>query len=268
MPVAQLPDVDGRAIRDGWVRIVGFGSLLAESSAMRSFPALRDFKVVRIPNAVRVFSHPAPVFRERGLVKRESPHEQSSLSVEPSPKAQDGGPRPVQSPVPGATSQFEVGDEAAAKSLADGNYIFATAFEIESSAMREFLLRELEFTYVAVQPYSMDAVKQDGRMAIMCGRGSDEMLRQRLGGDGGAWHAAVVRHGLDTIWGQDKELLLPCRPYLRLCVLAAEQLGIKDNFLDSTFLANRRTSIREHLATDPMILEELPAENVAKFYTP
>lgn len=268
MSTGEIPDVDSRAVSDGWVRIVGFGSLLARSSAARSFPTLRDFRLVRIPNAVRVFSHPATIFVERGLVKPHAPYELSSLSVEPSPIGRDGGPHPVETPAVGTTSQFTVTKVDAENSLMAGNYICATAFEIEAAAMREFLVREPEFAYVAVQPYSMDTTGQDGRMAIMCGRGSDALLRERLGGSDEAWHDAVTKNNLRTIWNQDKERLLPCRAYLRLCVLAAEKLGIGQNFLDSTFLADRRTPVRQHVASDPTILVELPPEHVAHFYTP
>ena len=60
----------------------------------------------------------------------------------------------------------------------------------------------------------------------MCTRSSDAALHQRLGEE--RWQAEVLAHGLSQVWRDD---VLPCRPYLRHCVLAALALG--DDVLDS-----------------------------------
>ena len=72
--------------------------------------------------------------------------------------------------------------------------------------------------------------------------------------------------GEPMIWTD--ELILPTRTYCRHCVLAARGLGkvIEDDFLDNTFLADRKTRLREHLEKDPSILEELPPESLAVRY--
>ena len=72
-------------------------------------------------------------------------------------------------------------------------------------------------------------------------------------------------HGVDRVWRDD---VLPCRAYLRHCVLAAQNLSpaAHASFLDQTFLADRRTTIREHLARDPSIMQELPPESLAVRY--
>ena len=48
--------------------------------------------------------------------------------------------------------------------------------------------------------------------------------------------------------------------YLRHCVLAARGLGDEElaSFLDGTYLADRATTVRDHLAGDPTIMEEEP----------
>jgi len=60
------------------------------------------------------------------------------------------------------------------------------------------------------------------------------------------------RYGLASIWDDSRsdsrsddsrsEGILPCRVYLRHCVLAAEKAGqhVRDDLLDSTLLADRR----------------------------
>ena len=39
-----------------------------------------------------------------------------------------------------------------------------------------------------------------------------------------------------------------------------------EDFLDNTFLADRKTTIRAHLDADPTILEELPPEALRERY--
>jgi len=62
--------------------------------------------------------------------------------------------------------------------------------------------------------------------------------------------------------------ILPCRTYLRHCVLAAEHLSpaAHASFLDHTYLADRTTTIREHLRFNPGIMAELPPPELAERY--
>jgi hypothetical protein len=246
---------------NGWVRIVGFGSLLAESSARRSFPSLRGLTLVNLPGCARVFGHAAPVFFERGIATPGAPYEAGSLCCEP--WREKGKLEPA---VLGAREQFDQAPADAARAFADGRFMTAVAFFIPVDAMEEFRRREPEFTYVPVQPWSVATNKPDGVPALACGRGSDEMLRERLQNSDAAWHNMVGRHGIATLWHD--QTILPCRPYLRLCVLAAEQLGISNNFLKSTFLADRATTVGEYIAAHPEIMTTLPPLHVRHFYTP
>ena len=76
------------------------------------------------------------------------------------------------------------------------------------------------------------------------------------------------QYGIDTIWGWGKDSgILPCRVYLRHCVLAAEKQGQLDSFLDETYLADRVTTIREHLAKDPTIMQEKPPPALVARYS-
>jgi len=73
------------------------------------------------------------------------------------------------------------------------------------------------------------------------------------------------QYGIDKVWRDD---VLPCRPYLRHCVLAAKKLSddISNNFLDHTYLADRKTTIRQYLEQKPDIMTELPPENLRERY--
>ena len=62
--------------------------------------------------------------------------------------------------------------------------------------------------------------------------------------------------------------VLPCRVYLRHCVLAAQKLGTSayDSFLDHTYLADRRTTVRQHLEANLSIMrEKLPSSLISRY---
>ncbi|XP_004508188.1 uncharacterized protein [Cicer arietinum] len=71
---------------------------------------------------------------------------------------------------------------------------------------------------------------------------------------------------IHKIWRDD---VLPCRVYLRHCVLAAKSLGDEaySNFLDHTFLADRKTTIQQYLEKmGTSIMEEEPPESLKTRY--
>ena len=64
------------------------------------------------------------------------------------------------------------------------------------------------------------------------------------------------------------ELILPTRTYCRLSLslsLSLSEKSLEDDF-SLSFLADRKTRLREHLEKDPSILEELPPESLAVRY--
>jgi hypothetical protein len=63
--------------------------------------------------------------------------------------------------------------------------------------------------------------------------------------------------------------VLPCRVYLRHCVLASQALGPEAHasFLDGTVLADRRTTVRQHLGRNPGIMQELPPPSLVGRYS-
>ncbi|OIW13726.1 hypothetical protein TanjilG_17905 [Lupinus angustifolius] len=216
---------------DGYISICGFGSLLSERSARSTFPDLLNFRTARLNDFRRVFAHVAPVFFERGIAKPET-MEISSLSVEP----------------------FE------------GETLVVTVFEIKKSEIPAYIKREVEFRFLAVHPETLDGKSFD-YPAVLCARYSDEeFLNIRCKGSKEMYFQQYGRWNIDKIWRDD---VLPCRVYLRHCVLAANNLGdtAYNNFLDHTYLADRKTTIREHLATTGSgIMEEEPPESLKYRY--
>ncbi|RZC80709.1 hypothetical protein C5167_043284 [Papaver somniferum] len=211
---------------NGYLSICGFGSLLSERSSRSTFPDLINFRIAKLIGFRRVFAHTAPIFFERGIANPQT-QEISSLSVEP----------------------------------CEGETLVVTVFEIKESEIPSFIEREHEFRFLAVVPQTLEGTLFH-QPAVLCGRYSDkEYFEFRCKGSKEIYHERYGRYGIEKIWRDD---ILPCRVYLRHCVLAAKNLGdvAYNNFLDHTFLGDRRTTIREYLATKggSTIMEEEPPE--------
>ncbi|ESQ55850.1 hypothetical protein EUTSA_v10025823mg [Eutrema salsugineum] len=216
---------------DNRISITGFGSLLSERSARSTFPDLENFRTAKLEGFRRVFAHSAPIFFERGIANPET-KEISSLSVEP----------------------------------CEGESLVVSVFEINRTEIPAFIQRELEFRFLAVVPETMEG-KPFTNSAVLCGRYSDEdFFRIRCKGNKETYFHHYGRFNIDKIWRDD---ILPCRLYLRHCVLAAKNLGDEayNNFLDHTFLGDRRTTIREYLSSRGSgIMEEEPPEALKSRY--
>lgn len=103
------------------------------------------------------------------------------------------------------------------------------------------------------------------RHQVLCGANTDEHYRRtRCPPD--EWQRRWAVHGIDSVWRSD---VLPCRVYLRHCVLAAKGFCQEayDSFLDNTYLADRATTIRQYLAQHPEIMDELPPPELVGRYS-
>lgn len=216
---------------DYLISICGFGSLLSEKSARSTFPDLINFRVARLSGFRRVFAHAAPIFFQRGIANPQT-KEISSLSVEPY----------------------------------EGENLLVTVFEIHNSEIPSFIEREHEFRFLAVIPETLDG-KPYTSPAVLCARYSDdEYFLNRCKGSQEIYFQRYGQYNIHKVWRDD---ILPCRVYLRHCVLAAKNLGeaIYNDFIDHTFLGDRKTTIREYLATTGSgIMEEEPPELLKNRY--
>ncbi|KAL4443866.1 hypothetical protein ABPG75_011603 [Micractinium tetrahymenae] len=225
-------DFSGLACAEGLMTVAGFGSLLSETSARSTFPQLRNFRQGRLRGWRRVFAHQCDIFFARGIARPET-REVSSLSVEEHP----------------------------------GSEIVVSLFEVEATpaSVAAFIEREHEFRFVAVEPLRFECGSPIGRRAVVCARWNDDEYRWRRCPPH-EWQRRYGKHGVTQIWTDD---VLPCRVYLRHCVLAAQRLGPAafQSFLDETYLADRVTTVRQHLAANPGILQELPPPSLIGRYS-
>jgi len=213
--------------------VIGFGSLLSERSARSTFPALTGFRLARVQGYRRVFRHPAGIFFERGIVPAGT-LEFSSLSVEP----------------------------------CDERSIVVAVMEIPGLDWDALARREEEFDLVMTPFQPLDQTGGDTQQqGLMCLPSSDEHFVKKWGP--GQMEKSYGQHGIVTIWGYGPDSgILPCPVYLRHCVLAAEKAGpvAFGSFLDDTFLADRKTSIREYLKSRPDIMTTLPPPSLTERY--
>lgn len=202
-----------------------------------------------------MFAHTAPIFFERGIARLDT-LEISSLSCEEAPDCS----------------------------------IVVAVFDVPNTPEMNaaFLDREHEFRFLAVRPTMIpDATEEASSptvssgcassvhhaadhtesepLAVICGRWTDAEYKKRRCPPP-EFKRRFTDHGVDQVWRDD---VLPCRVYLRHCVLAAKGLGpaAEDSFLDATFLSDRRTTVRQYLAQHPEIMEEEPPEIVADRYS-
>lgn len=103
--------------------------------------------------------------------------------------------------------------------------------------------REHEFRFRAVAPLPMDG-SPPTRLAVMCTAFSDSEYRARRCPPE-EWARRWGVHGVQEVWGM--RAILPCRVYLRHCVLAARACGPETyaSFLDKTLLQDRETTVRQ-----------------------
>ena len=225
-----------------WQTIVGFGSLLSEKSAKSTMPSLRNFRFAKLSGYRRVFAHPTNVFLKWDIGNLKT-KELASLSVEPDVNA---------------------------------NPFIVSVFEIPTSELDAFYNREPEFAFKqeTVQLISnndhnhdnetlklLDELidKIDGNTkyieGIVCIRSTDMDYIKRWGQD--KFDKEWVDIGLDTIWHW-KDEIYPCRVYLRHCLLSIQKQGqfALDDFMDNTFLYDRKTTIRQYMQQNPDIYHE------------
>jgi hypothetical protein len=146
--------------------------------------------------------------------------------------------------------------------FSENSIIFVIVFEIPKKELDNFYKREEQFNFINVLPLNMDDSKMDNE-GIMCIKSTDEELKKKLGDD---LFLKFKKYNVSKIW--DDKNILPCRAYLRLCVLASMSLGKEffENFINSSYLVDRKTTIKEYLLKNKDIMYELPPKELEKKY--
>ncbi|XP_027330217.1 uncharacterized protein LOC113846317 [Abrus precatorius] len=208
-PLNHHSDFEALASADGYISICGYGSLLSTKSAKTTFPHLVNFQIAKLTGFRRVFNAVGGFFFIHGVANIKT-EEIAGLSVEP----------------------------------CEGEIIVVAVFEIKITEIPAFIEREREYRFLPVIPESLDG-KPFINPAVLCASSTDEEFFNLKCSEGREiYFQQYGEFKIHKIWRDD---VLPCRVYLRHCVLAAKSLGDEayNNFLDHTFLGDRRTTTRQ-----------------------
>uniref|UniRef100_A0A162B4B3 Uncharacterized protein n=1 Tax=Daucus carota subsp. sativus TaxID=79200 RepID=A0A162B4B3_DAUCS len=180
----------------------------------------------------------------------------------------------------GSTTQFELSTEADFNKIVSPDGLISIcgfgSLLSENSARSTFphlinfrVARLLGFrrVFAHAAPIFFQRGIANPQTKVLCARYSDEEYFQiRCKGSQEIYFQRYGQYNIHKIWRDD---ILPCRVYLRHCVLAAKNLGdaVYNNFMDYTFLGDRKTTIREYLKTAGSgIMEEEPPELLKNRY--
>ena len=197
------------------LQIVGYGSLLLKESAQLSVPGLTEFRLVRVPNYIRIFNKVGIVFHTR---------------------------RPI--------APNDVRRASCATRRREGAEIMCTTFKCPKSQFPELFEREHRFRWIDVEFEESDGGVGSG---IMCTEWTDEAYRATRIKDEADYHDRVGRHYQGKLWRDD---ILPFPEYLQLCLDAAQSHSeaLVEHFLQSSFLADGETTLKQYLQSHPNAL--------------
>lgn len=208
------------------ISVVGFGSLLSERSARDTVPGLKNYRLVRVEGYRRIFNKVGILFIAGHGQSSES-REVSSCSTEP----------------------------------CDQTSIIVAQFDCPVDQFSELYEREHRYRWVEVEPLGLDGSPQPP--ARMCTGYSDLDYRLNKCVTDDEYHDRVGRHYTGKIWRDD---ILPFPRYLKFCLVSAASHGpeVLDNFLDTSFLADGATSIRDYLGQRPDLIPSSLREHLPR----
>jgi len=201
------------------VYILGYGSFLSPASA-RSSGLTSTPLTVMLPGHRRVFDHPEVHFVNSGISDLAS-NEIACLTAEPS------------------------------KNPADS--VLCHAFKITAGSVIGQIAK-LEHTYRWTKVIVTTSDFGEPITAFMATTGTEAACKQRISC---TEYSAFLSAGYLGIWMYEASSnILPCRTYLHHCLSSACALGTDslDNFLNSTYLIDRKTAIGEYLMENPLAL--------------
>lgn len=110
----------------------------------------------------------------------------------------------------------------------------------------------------------------------MCTRSTDEEVLDNRGYREKYNNYLEPHFGSTSVWDEwgDDSGILPCPIYLRHCLLASRREDVceeaRESFLDETFLADRKTTLREYIEIDDkgkLVMETRPPRELEGRYS-
>lgn len=197
------------------ISVVGYGSLLSEASARETVPGLVNFRLVEVPGYRRIFNKVGIVFFRDYKVS------EASLEI--------------------ASCSTEIAPESA---------MICSQFDMPEKEFEALYEREHRFRWIEVETIDMRGKSGLGRM---CTGLNDRDYKLNKCITDSEYQQRVGQYYRGAIWRDD---ILPYPEYLVFCLQSADRAGPEaiGNFMDTTFLADGLTSIRQYLMQNPDLI--------------
>lgn len=188
--------------------VIGYASLLSPISIRYLFPNVGNITRVKIPGHARCFNS------------------FGTLSIK--------------------ASLAQKGDKELAHASAiirPSSMIYALAFELDKTDFETYLRHEFRYDLREIEVFSREMGKP--LKAIICYEGADHLIDTSLVGVADIY-ALYAQYEVQSFWNRPD---LPAKTYLEHCVAAARELGedYAANFLDTSFIHDRETTLRTYL---------------------
>ncbi len=197
----------------GYMKIFGFGSLVYQHSAEITCPRLRNFRPAFVRGAVRVFGKVNLRAAWRGDA------DWDSMKV--------------------ASCFLE---------KREGSIVHGVSFDIPINEWPAMRAREIDYDAKAIEIFDMEG-NSKGKAITFFGYNSDEDFLKMMS-EGDKIYLYKRRNGYKGKMYRDS--IYPGDNYLGKCLNAYKIAGevAYNNFLDSTLLSDRKTTLREYMSSD------------------
>ncbi|MEP3891236.1 MAG: hypothetical protein ABJN69_12315 [Hellea sp.] len=188
--------------------VIGYASLLSHISIKRLFPNVGRIIPVEIQGHARCFNSYGTLSLNKGLASKADKNLAHASAI-----------------------------------LRPNSMLYALAFELDETDFRTYERHEFRYALRAVEAVSQET----GELlsAIICYEGTDHDIDTSLIGVSDIY-ALYEQYGVISFWHTQH---LPAEIYLKHCLASARALGERyvRNFLDTSFIYDRETSVRAFL---------------------
>ena len=196
--------------------VIGYASLLSPISIRRLFPNVGNITPVKVPGHARCFNSYGTLSIKAGLAK--------------------------------------AGDKElahAAAILRPGSMIYALAFELDRADFETYRRHEFRYDLREIEVTPREGGKPF--RATLCYESADHRVDTSLVGVEDIY-ALYAKYGVTSFWNRPDD---PAKVYLEHCFAAARDLGLDyvGNFLDTSYIHDRKTTLRTYLEDRGVDLE-------------
>lgn len=188
--------------------VIGYASLLSPISIKRLFPNVGRITPVEIQGHARCFNSYGTLSLNKGLARREDKNLAHASAI-----------------------------------LRPNSTLYALAFELDETDFNTYERHEFRYALRSVEVVSRET--GETLKAIICYEGTDHDIDTSLVGVADIY-ALYAQYGVNAFWHTGH---LPADIYLKHCLASARALGegYVGNFLDTSFIYDRETSMRAFL---------------------